>query len=200
MWRGPWELWVASPAEIAGDAAARAAASAPTGPAALPGLGYLTDTLFRSDHPTSVPPETKAEASRILTRGLGSGAAPGAAIPHADKAYLAHLVGATTGVDQATAVKRVDDVVTEMQREEQDLRATADAARKAASAAAFATALSLLIGAFIAGAAGALGGRHRDEQAIPTAALGHRVHYSLEPQMYLTKRPSVHPLGRLPES
>jgi hypothetical protein len=38
-----------------------------------------------------------------------------------------------------------------------------DAARKAASYASFFTAFALLIGAFIASAAGALGGRRRDE-------------------------------------
>jgi len=40
---------------------------------------------------------------------------------------------------------------------------TAEAARKAAGGFAFYSALSLLIGAFIASVAGALGGFHRDE-------------------------------------
>jgi hypothetical protein len=66
----------------------------------LPGLGYLTDTLFRSDHPEGVPSESRAEAGRILVRGLGP-----QGVPEADKAYLAHLVAATTGIDQPTAAK-----------------------------------------------------------------------------------------------
>jgi hypothetical protein len=55
-----------------------------------------------------------------------------------------------------------------VKKTEAELKQSADQARKAASAAAFATAFSMLIGAFIAGAAGALGGRHRDEQPVPT--------------------------------
>lgn len=150
-----------------GAAAASAPAAREAGPEAssgptLPDMGYLTDSLFRSDHPVAMPPEIRAEANRILVRGLGP-----QGVPDADKAYLARLVASTSGVDQATATKRVDDVIAQMQQEEADLKKAADAARKAASAAAFTTALSLLIGAFIAGAAGALGGRHRDEQPAP---------------------------------
>ena len=160
---------------VAGTAATAAAVStsAPTAGTAstpepglgagLPGFGYFTDSLFRSDHPAGVAPEIRSEAGRILARDLGP-----QGFSDADKAYLAHLVAATTGVDQATATKRVDDVIGQLQAEEADLKKKADAARKAASAAAFATAFSLLIGAFIAGAAGALGGRHRDEQPLPT--------------------------------
>jgi hypothetical protein len=156
-------------AAVTAGTAAVGAAAAPAAresgsEAALPGLGYLTDRLFRSDRPAGIPPEIRAEAGRILVRGLGP---QGVLDP--DKAYLAHLVAATTGMDQPTAAKRVDDVIAEMQREEADLRQKADAARKAASAAAFATAFSLLIGAFVAGAAGALGGHHRDEQPSATA-------------------------------
>jgi hypothetical protein len=44
-------------------------------------------------------------------------------------------------------------------------RQAADAARKAASAAAICTALSMLLGAFIACVAAALGGHERDEHA-----------------------------------
>ena len=79
--------------------------------------------------------------------------------PTADKAYLTQLVAANTGVDQATAGKRVDDAIDQVKKTEAELKQKADQARKAASAAAFATAFSMLIGAFIAGAAGALGGR-----------------------------------------
>jgi hypothetical protein len=149
-----------------GAAAAAPAAweAGPEGAPALPDMGYLTDGLFRSDHPVAMPPEIRAEAGRILVRGLGP-----QGVPDADKAYLARLVASTTGVDQATATKRVDDVIAQMQQEEADLKKKADAARKAASAAAFTTALSLLIGAFIAGAAGALGGHHREEQPVSPA-------------------------------
>jgi hypothetical protein len=133
--------------------------------AGLPGFGYFTDSLFRSDHPVGIASEIRAEAGRILARDLGP-----QGFPNADKAYLAHFLAATTGIDQATATKRVADVIGQLQAEETDLKKKADTARKAASAAAFASAFSLLIGAFIAGAAGALGGRHRDDQPLPTAS------------------------------
>ena len=58
-------------------------------------------------------------------------------------------------VKQADAQKRVDDVVAKA-------RQAAAAARKAAATASILAALSMLIGAFIACAAAALGGRERD--------------------------------------
>jgi hypothetical protein len=49
------------------------------------------------------------------------------------------------------------------------MRAWERNAARRSQAAAFATAFSMLIGAFIAGAAGALGGRHRDDQPVSLA-------------------------------
>jgi len=158
-------------AAAAGGGAVAAASMPPAGgPAAGPGAGvssgipYLTDGLFRADHPVTTPPELRAEAGRILlTATQDSG------VSDPDKTYLAQQIAATTGVDQATAKKRVDDAIAQVQKTVAELKQKADQARKAASAAAFATAFSLLIGAFIAGAAGALGGHHRDDYAIPLA-------------------------------
>ena len=130
------------------------------------GMGYLTDSLFRTDHPTTpqTPQDLRGETGRILLTALGE-----TGVSDADKAYLTQLVAANTGVDQATAAKRVDDAIAQVKKTEAELKQKADQARKAASAAAFATAFSMLIGAFIAGAAGALGGRHRDDQPVPLA-------------------------------
>ena len=127
------------------------------------GMGYLTDSLFRTDHPATppTPQDLRAESGRILLTALGENG-----VSDADKAYLTQLVAANTGVDQTTAAKRVDDAIAQVKKTEAELKQKADAARKAATAAAFATAFSMLIGAFIAGAAGALGGRHRDEQPV----------------------------------
>jgi len=72
-----------------------------------------------------------------------------------DRAYLAQLVSERTGMSQADAEARVDQVVTEAKE-------AADTARKAAATASIITALSLLVGAFIAAVAGALGGHYRD--------------------------------------
>jgi len=62
------------------------------------------------------------------------------------------VVSARAGIPPADAQKRVDDWVS-----------NAQAARKAAAQASIYTALSLLIGAFIASVSAALGGRLRDE-------------------------------------
>jgi hypothetical protein len=61
-----------------------------------------------------------------------------------------------SGLSQANAEKRVDEVITKK-------KADPDAARKAGAYLSIFTAVSMLIGAFIAAAAAALGGRHRDE-------------------------------------
>ena len=79
------------------------------------------------------------------------------------KAYLAQLVAARTGLSQADAAKRVDDVIAQAKAAELKAREAADAARKAASQLSIFIGLSMLIGAFIASAAGAVGGRQRDE-------------------------------------
>ena len=78
----------------------------------------------------------------------------------ADRGYLAALVSARTGISEPEAANRVDIFISHM-------KASADSVRKAASAASLFTALSMLIGAFIACAAAALGGRERDASVVP---------------------------------
>jgi hypothetical protein len=114
---------------------------------------YYVDSLFRSDHPNAnaIDRDVRAEANRILAIGIRS-----ADVPTCDHAYLAQLVAARTGLSQADAEKRVDEVIAKA-------KADADAARKAGAYLSIFTAVSMLIGAFIAAAAAALGGRHRDE-------------------------------------
>ena len=136
-------------------------ASVAQGAAANPALtdrtAYLTDTLFRSDRPMSAADQpaaqaASAEASRILARGL----APGAELIQADRTRLAQLVSARTGLPQAEAERRVNDVITQA-------KVAADEARKAAAKMAFWFAAALLGGAF-SGALGAIeGGKLRDE-------------------------------------
>jgi hypothetical protein len=157
-------------ASVTARTAAVAAAASPATPttAATPGgatMGYVTDTLFRADHLVNVTAEQRAQASRILLTGVGGGT-----VSDGDKAYLAQQVASTTGVDQAAAAKRVDDAIARVQRTEAELRQKADQARKAAAAASFAMAFSLLVGAFIAGVAGAIGGHHRDDMTVRTVS------------------------------
>ena len=110
----------------------------------------------------------RAETTRILAEGIKSGDVPGG-----DKTYLARLVAARTGLSQADAEKRVDDVIGKVNAAEATARQTADAARKAGAYLAIYTGATMLIGAFIAAAAAALGGRHWDEaERSDPAALG----------------------------
>ena len=76
--------------------------------------------------------------------------------PAADRTYLAQVVANRTGLAQPEAQRRVDEVIT-LARE------TADRARKATATTSIMFSMSLLVGAFIASVAGALGGHYRDE-------------------------------------
>jgi hypothetical protein len=133
---------MASGAAQGADSTARISSVAP----------YDVDALFRtpSDDARSASIDGRGEATRILANGLSAGA-----VPDADRAYLASLIAARTGISQADAKKRMDDVVARTQQE-------AEAARKAAARTSFLTALAMMIGAFVACAAAALGGHERD--------------------------------------
>ena len=79
-----------------------------------------------------------------------------------DRAYLVSEVAAQTGVSQQEAQKRVDDIVAATKTAELKAKEAADTARKAAVESSIFLALSMLVGAFIASAAAALGGKLRD--------------------------------------
>ena len=117
---------------------------------------YEIDSLFRSTGDT-VQPEVRTEAMRILVKGVSAGE-----VPAADRQYLAELVAARAGISPAEAEQRVNSAIEQLKAAEVKARELADAARKATSAAAICTALSMLIGAFVASVAAALGGRERD--------------------------------------
>jgi hypothetical protein len=121
---------------------------------------YEIDTLFRSPRPdaNASTADARTEATRILARGLTNGE-----VTAADRSYLAELGAARTGISQADAQKRVDDLIAQVKAAETKARQAADSARKATSATSIFTALSMLIGAFIACAASALGGQQRDK-------------------------------------
>ena len=113
---------------------------------------YDVDALFRTppDDARFASIDGRGEATRILANGLSAGG-----VPDADRAYLANLIALRTEISQADAKKRVDDVVARTQQE-------AEATRKAAARTSFLTALAMMIGAFVACAAAALGGHERD--------------------------------------
>ena len=121
--------------------------------------GYFLDTLFRKDQPdTNISaPDARGEAGRIVARAVANGN-----LDPNDRTYLAKLVAARTGISQQDAEKRIDDGMNQIKAAEDKAKAAADAARKASAKASFYLFFSMLIGAFIASAAGALGGRQRD--------------------------------------
>jgi len=171
-----WALGVAAIAifiAIMGLSAARTATSVSLTSGALPSnaqspdrggavantSAYFVDMLFRpattgpaatGGAPAAVDAETRAEAARILARGVA-----GSGMSAEDRSYLAYLVSKHTGLSQDDAQRRVASV------ENQAREALKTAADKAATAGAFLsfwTFMSLLFGAVAATLAGLLGG------------------------------------------
>jgi hypothetical protein len=122
---------------------------------------YDVDGLFRKTTLEAGPsaPESNAEAGRILAVGIAHGD-----LSASDRAYLAQLVSARTGISPADAQKRVDDVISREQAAVAKVKQVADTARKSTAAFFIFGSLSMLIGAFIACVAAAFGGHLRDER------------------------------------
>jgi hypothetical protein len=120
--------------------------------------GYALDKLFRPsrDAAQTGSPQAKAEAGRILAT-----AATGP-LSQADHDYLVQLVEAQTGLAPADASARVDQAISDENQMVAKAKRFANAARKAAASFAAYTFFAMLIGAFIASVAGAIGGRQRD--------------------------------------
>jgi len=120
---------------------------------------YFVDGLFRTDRPAADASDgdTRAQTTRILVHGMRNGD-----LPAPDKTYLAQLVAARTGLSPSDAEKRVDAVLAQEKAAEQEVRQSADTARKAGMYLSIFTAVSMLVGAFIACTAAAIGGRQRD--------------------------------------
>ncbi|EJC72905.1 hypothetical protein Rleg10DRAFT_1345 [Rhizobium leguminosarum bv. trifolii WSM2012] len=146
----------------AATAAGTAAASSATSPADL-STSYFTDALLRPDQARAAATSNDAAATSEVSRILLNGAAQGQ-IPDDDKAYLATIVSARTGLSEADARTRVDTVLKRIDDAKVATQKAADEARKAASTTALLGSLSLLTGAFIASAAAAFGGSQRDEE------------------------------------
>jgi hypothetical protein len=116
--------------------------------------GYV-DTLLRPDNPGSQsganPADSRGEMVRLFTASFRDGGE----LKPADRSYVNKVVAARTGLSEADADKRVNEVVTQ-------IKANTDAARKATAALAFWLAASLLLGAFCASLAATEGGGLRD--------------------------------------
>jgi hypothetical protein len=151
---------VSGGAKVAGSIASGAAQAGATAAVTSSSAGYEIDSLFRSTSKDAANPNARAEALRILAKGIGEGD-----VSAADRAYLTDLIASRTGISQQEAAQRLDNAIAQLKTAEIKAKETADAARKAAAAASFFTALSMLIGAFIASVAAALGGSLRDQHS-----------------------------------
>ena len=156
-----WAFAAVLMAAVAGLAATSVVGGAAKGAASNPGLvsdaSYYTDTLFRSDNPTTPPASPGAqnsneEVGRIVSRSLTSSSG----LSQADRTYVAQRVAQRTGLPQDQAERRVDEVITQAKN-------AADEARKAAAKLALWIAAAMLCGALGATFAAAEGGRERDE-------------------------------------
>ena len=123
-------------------------------------LSYEIDKLFRADRAAPARPEIRAEAARILMRGLGRNDLPGD-----DRAQLVRLTSAVTGLPQADANQRVVQVLA-------DARVASQQARRIAVILGFSLAAALLAGAAAAWLAAGVGGKHRDTEFAPPMRWG----------------------------
>jgi hypothetical protein len=128
---------------------------------------YFVDTLFRpapgaaapaGGPAPAVPADVRTEVTRILVRGVAADQ-----FPADDRTYLATLIANRTGLAPDAARMRVDSVITSLQDAKTAAKDAADKARKAAATAALGLTLALLIGAFSASVAAAVGGNLRDD-------------------------------------
>lgn len=144
--------------------ATNAAASAAEGAAdAIDPNAYFLDTLFRGN--TAPDAEgSRAEAGRIFAQAaLGDGT-----VAEADRAYLAQVVAANTGLAPEEAQARVDEVSASIEQARQDAVEAARIARNTAIIAAFLLAASSLAAAVGAYWAAQKGGNHRDKNSAFT--------------------------------
>jgi hypothetical protein len=148
--------------------AVQGASSGATGESAGNATSYFVDSLFRPSDPARLnapgaegDAAAAAQASRILINSAAEGQ-----VTDEDKTYLSQLVAARTGLSEADAKARVDTMLTKAQEAKVQAQQAADAARKAGATFALLSALSLVIGAFIAAASAVLGGRQRDDEEV----------------------------------
>ena len=145
---------LASPASsLIGGALGGATQAAATSATSGPMEGYV-DTLLRPNDPSvqgQNATDPRPEMLRLLTADFRSGND----VNPADRTYVAKVVAARTGLSQADAEKRVNDVVTQV-------KADLDGTRKATMQTAIWLTLSLFIGAFSATLAAMEGGGLRD--------------------------------------
>lgn len=147
----------AAATHVVGGVAVGAAAAAGQGAQNVNPSRIFVDRLFRAG--AIVPPPTSTsganDAREEATRLWISSFNDNSDLAPSDKAYLARLIASQTGLSQADAEKRVNDVVVEA-------KAAVDRARRGAAKFAFWITASLFFGAFAATLAAVEGGQLRD--------------------------------------
>jgi hypothetical protein len=146
---------LATPASslIGGGSTAAVEGVASAGRSSGPMDGYV-DRLLRSDAPASQQGssnELRGELDRLFVSSFRNGSD----LKPSDREYASKVVAARTGLSQADADKRVNEVVTQA-------KSDIDATRKATAQLAFWLTVSLLIGAFCSSLAATEGGGLRD--------------------------------------
>jgi hypothetical protein len=128
---------------------------------------YFVDTLFRA--PPGASPaagslqDFRGEATRILANGAMAGT-----VSDTDKAYLAQMVSANTGLSPDEANTRVNEVMAAIDQAKAQAAEAAEEARKWTVLGAFLAAASLLVSGVGAYWAAMKGGNHRDKQTVVT--------------------------------
>ncbi|MFN7165028.1 MAG: hypothetical protein ACK4P2_09450 [Hyphomonas sp.] len=119
----------------------------------------ITDRLYRAP---GANPELLAaarlEADRLVVRAI----ADAEAVSTADRNWLTADVAEWTGLNTEAAATRVEAAFTEIGVAREEARDAVDTARAASATLAIATALAMMIGAFVAALAAIYGGRERD--------------------------------------
>jgi hypothetical protein len=148
----------AATTHLVSGAAGGLAAAAPQAAQSVTPTDIATDKLLRTDMPTPAPGgagpgagPARAEISRLLITSFRNSGDVSAS----DRSYLARVVAARTGLSQADAEKRVNDVIVETQQ-------AIDGARRAAASFALWMTAAMLFGAFAASLAAVEGGQLRD--------------------------------------
>jgi hypothetical protein len=148
----------AAATHIVNGAAAGIAPAASQAASSVNPSQVFVDRLFRVDQPAAPAAaasannqDPRAEVLRLWTVGFYENGD----LADADKAYVARVVAAQTGLSQPDAEKRVNDVIVEA-------KAALDRARSNAAKLAFWMTAALLFGAFAASLAAVEGGQLRD--------------------------------------
>jgi hypothetical protein len=142
----------------AGTAVASSTESGASASAAAPQTYYVDKMLRAAPNAPSVDESIRAQVGRILALGLADGQ-----LTADDHAYLIDLVSTRDALPRPAAQQRVDDTFAAAKQTEDKLRAAAETARKASARLSFYIFFSMVIGAFIACVAAAIGGSQRDE-------------------------------------